>query len=113
MVGTEVNDMSEVVRGLERWMLLTAGLLVIGLGEEWATELLRDWVGPPWKRALVIMVAVGMAYALAVEVLAPWIQKYVRRVHGAVKPGRGQLAGMLGAIVVVGLVYVGYYFTYR
>jgi len=101
------------MRRLERWLLLALGFVTIGLGEELLTAVLARRVGSPWLRALVIMVAVGIAYALAAEVFAPRIRKSIRKVHGAVKPGRGAAAGVVGAVLLLAAAYAGYYFTYR
>ncbi len=104
--------MSDLLRKTQRWLLLLVGLLGIGLGEEWLTILLQKGVPNKWLRALIIMLVVGIAYALAAEVLAPRLHKSLRKVHGAVKPGRGHLAGIAGAIVLLGAIYLGFYFTY-
>ncbi|MHC4916130.1 MAG: hypothetical protein ACYTGB_11640, partial [Planctomycetota bacterium] len=101
------------MRRLERWLLLALGFVSIGLGEELLTGVLEARVASPWARALVIMVVVGVAYTLAAEVLAPRVRKSIRKVHGAVKPGRGAAAGVIGAAVLLAAAYVGYYFTYR
>jgi hypothetical protein len=105
-----VNDL---LRKLQRWLLLTVGLLLIGLGEELLSLLLQRAVPNLWLRALIIMLVVGIAYAMAAEVLAPRLHRSVRGVHGAVKPGKGLLAGIVGAILLLGAVYLGYYFTYK
>jgi len=105
--------MKDLLRKTQRWLLLLVGLLGIGLGEEWLTNLLQLSVPNRWLRALLIMMIVGIAYTMAAEVLAPRLHKSIRKVHGAVKPGRGYLAGIAGALVLLGVTYLGFYFTYK
>jgi hypothetical protein len=105
-----VNDL---LRKVQRWLLLLVGLLGIGLGEELLTNLLQISVPNRWLRALLIMLIVGIAYGLAAEVLAPRLNRSIRSVHGAVKPGRGVLAGIAAAIGLLVAIYLGFYFTYR
>ncbi len=102
-----------MARKLQRWLLLVVAFLSVGLGEEWLTNMLQaaGWRSR-WLKALVIMLVVGVAYALAAEVLAPYLHKSVRKMHGAVKPGRGALAGVIGALALLAAVYLGYYFTF-
>jgi H+/Cl- antiporter ClcA len=100
---------------IERWMLLLVSFTLVGLGEELVNRFLQANVSHsrPWSRALAIMVVVGIAYTLAAEVLSPQVSKSIRKVHEAVKPGRGGLAGICGAVVLLGLVYLGYFLVYR
>jgi hypothetical protein len=105
--------MKDLLRKTQRWLLLTVGLLIIGLGEQLLCMLLCEAVPNKWLRALIVMLVVGISYAMAAEVLAPRVHRSIRGVHGAVKPGRGLLAGIVGAILLLGATYLGYYFTYR
>jgi uncharacterized membrane protein len=100
---------------IERWLLLIVSFTLVGLGEELVSRFLQANVphSRPWSRALAIMLVVGVAYTFAAEMLDPKISRSVRSLHGAVKPGRGALAGVCGAAVLLGLVYLGYYFVYR
>jgi uncharacterized membrane protein len=102
-----------MLRDVQKWLLLMVGFLLVGLGEELLTNLLQDKLSEPWSKALAIMLVVGVAYTLASEMLDPMIGRSVKRAHGALKPGRGALAGIVGALLLLGLVYLGYYFTYR
>ena len=93
-------------------MLLTVGFLSLGLGEEWLARFLQGRVINRWLMALAIMLVVGVAYTVAAEIVAPRLHRQIKKIHGAVKPGRGELAGIAGALILFGLVYLGYYFTY-
>ena len=106
------SAMKDSVRKLQRWLLLVVSFLALGLGEEWVTSLLRGAGWSRWLKALIIMLVVGLAYALAAEVLAPYLHRSVRKMHGAVRPGHGLLAGMIGAVLLLVAVYLGYYFTF-
>jgi hypothetical protein len=104
------------MRAFQCWLLTSVCFLAFCLGSEWfARAVLKDpavtGLGHA-ERTLVRMFVLGLAFALAVDVIKPWLLRTVRKVHGAVRGGRGAFAGVLVALLLMAAVFAGYYFTY-
>jgi hypothetical protein len=100
-------------RLLQKWILLLSGFLILGLGAEYLTLFLQKFIHNKWALALSIMVVVGVVFTLAAEALSPTVDRSIKELHSTVKPGKGQLAGILAALLLLGGVYLAYYFTYK
>jgi multisubunit Na+/H+ antiporter MnhB subunit len=103
------------MRAFQCWLLTAVGFLTMNLGSEWLARYLKsEAVGlGPAGRALFRMVVLGLAFAIAADLIHPYLQGYLKRLHGALRPGRGATAGVLGALALVAALYFGYYYTYR
>jgi len=103
------------MRALQCWLLTAVSFLAMTLGSEWLARYLKsEAVGlGPAGRALFRMAVLGIGFWIAADLVRPYLQGYVKRLHGAVRPGRGAAAGVLGALLLMAAVYLGYYYTYR
>jgi hypothetical protein len=105
------------MRAFQGWLLTTVCFLTMTLGTEWLGRWIQNEGGVPTmnraQHALFRMVVMGVAFSIASDLIHPHMQSYVKRLHGAVRPGRGVLAGVLGAVLLLAAVYAGYYFTYK
>jgi hypothetical protein len=102
------------MRAFQGWLLTVVCFLTMGLGSEWLARWLQGEV-PAMRHAwqvLFRMAVLGVAFSIASDLIRPSVQGHIKRLHGAVRPGRGALAGALGALALLVAVYVGYYYTY-
>lgn len=97
---------------LEKRLVLLVTFLALGLGQYWASVMVRSVALPaPWRAAL-IMGFVVFSYTLAAEAVTPYLQRAIRGVHGSLKPHHGALAGVGIALGLLALLYWGYLQTY-
>jgi hypothetical protein len=103
------------MRAFQGWLLTTICFLTMSLGSEWLSRWLQSEV-PATNHAYKVlfrMAVLGVAFSIAADLIRPHMQAYVKRLHVAVRPGRGALGGLLGALALLVAVYFGYYFTYK
>jgi hypothetical protein len=102
------------MRAVQGWLLTTICFLTMSLGSEWLSRWLQSEfpTSSHAYKVLFRMAVLGVAFSIAADLIRPHVQSYVKRLHVAVRPGRGAMGGLLGALVLLAAVYCGYYCTY-
>lgn len=102
------------MRAFQCWLLTTVCFLTMSLGSEWLSRWLKE-AAPTMNHhqsTLFRILVLGIAFSIAANLVRPYLQSYVKRVHVAVRPGSGALAGIIGALILMVAVYFGFYYTY-
>ncbi len=102
------------MRAFQAWVLTAVCFLTLNLCSEWFARFVleRSKTLGQAECAAIRMLVLGIVFAIAANLVRPGLLKWLRSVHGQVKPGRGAIAGVIGALLLLGAVYLGYYFTY-
>jgi hypothetical protein len=88
--------------------LLPLVLLIVSLLQDVATTKIRHHVRDLHLRVAIIVVLVGLAYAVA----ADWVGPAVKRVLTTARQGSRQGAGWLGLWIFYAIAYGGVYWAY-
>jgi hypothetical protein len=89
-------------------LVLPAVLLVVSLLEQIATYKAREHVRDPYLRAAVVVLLDGAAFAIAAELVGPWLQRAITTTR------RGSLrhAGTVGLLLFYVVAYGALYYAY-
>ncbi len=94
---------------IEKRLVLLVTFLALGLWQHWVGRAVDAVdLAPRWK-TVFLMACVIFSYTIAAEVVTPRLQGLIKKVHGSLKPARGAAAGILVAIVLLALLFFGYF----